>query len=344
MTPTKHAAAEYKPRLVHLFYLMALAGASLAFMGWVGLVFSGIVLCGWLYVFAHPGHRGWAFLHMVFVVPIVSCVVGLPLIPPLTQGRSEARMMSCSNNLKVLAIGVAQYHVDYDALPPAVVLDDNGTPMHSWRALLWPYLWEEQYGPTYDMSVAWDAPKNRPLHTLPIDDLLCPAYNGTAALTTYYAVTGERTLWPADRSINLHTIPEDARATTIMLIEDHSQQAVWCEPVDLTLDEAIDRLSSEKLTGPHFHPKTPGRWHVVAMANRRVTHIRHGLDRETLLVLFDPHADPAAKKAAFRCATWTPPRREVGWIQVFAFLIVAALPVWWVPNRKRETTSQYKNG
>jgi len=336
-TSSGKAYREFKPRLVHLFYLMALIGASLAAMGWRGLVFGGLVLCGWLYVFAHPGHRGWAFLHMVFVVPIVSCVIGVAIMPPLLQGRSASRAMSCSNSLKQLALGIHQYHDDYQALPPAVVLDDNGTPIHSWRALLWPYLWEEQYGPTYDTSAPWDAPENRPLHTLPIDGLLCPEYNGTAAISTYYAVTGERTLWPADRSIDLSTIPEDARATTILLIEDHSMQAIWCEPVDLTLDEAIDRLSSAKIEGPHFHRKTPGGRHVVAMANGRVTHIGHGLDQETLLLLLDPHADPAAKKAAFERATRTPPPPEIGWIQLLAFLFVAAMPVWWVPDRKRET-------
>ena len=62
-------------------------------------------------------HSGFTLLEMLIVVGVIGVLVGM-LLPAVQAAREAARRMSCSNNLRQTALGVAQYHDAFQILPP----------------------------------------------------------------------------------------------------------------------------------------------------------------------------------------------------------------------------------
>ena len=54
--------------------------------------------------------------------------------------------IECMTNMQMIVLAMLLYHEDHGTLPPAFTVDANGTPLHSWRVLLLPYLgYDELY-------------------------------------------------------------------------------------------------------------------------------------------------------------------------------------------------------
>src|SRR5262245_52729538 len=77
------------------------------------------------------------------VVGIVGILLSLPavlLVPAVLKVRDAATRVQSSNNLKMIGIGMHNYHSNWGRFPPAVVYDGQGKPLYSWRVLLLPYV------------------------------------------------------------------------------------------------------------------------------------------------------------------------------------------------------------
>jgi hypothetical protein len=194
-------------------------------------------------------------------------VCGALLVTAIRDAREAARSSQCSGKLKQLGLALENYYQLNGAYPPAYVVDAEGQPMHSWRALLLFSILDGKRT-DYDFEEPWNSPKNLRFAELnpelamwfhcPSDDSAHPEW------TSYVAMTGAETLWPGQEVVKLDNAAKERG--TILLIELHQSGIHWLEPRDITAKEIESWSQREKLNHPEgFHFVTSGD-HVGTLA------------------------------------------------------------------------------
>jgi prepilin-type processing-associated H-X9-DG protein len=136
--------------------------------------------------------------------------------------------------------------------PPAYVADAKGTPIHSWRAILLPYLVPKHKAYFHDEP--WDGVNNQVLGMIS-PEIYCDPRLSTTAPTNIVLVVGPGTLWPDGRNPKSpRTIlrPEE----TIIGLEIKSNGVPWTSPTDLTALEILKTVKAEGLAA--FSPYSDG--------------------------------------------------------------------------------------
>lgn len=186
----------------------------------------------------------------------------LALLLPSGHSRSGGMRPQCLNNLHTVVIALHNYQKQYGSLPPACVKDAEGRPMHSWRALLLPFLDRQDIAEIYRFDEPWDGPNNRKLHDIQLDVFHCPEEGGRMTDTSYFAVTGPGTIWGDDAPLDWSESESwDGVSQTIMLVEMTNAGIHWLEPRDLPLSRIAPTVNSK--TGRGISSRHPG---VAAVA------------------------------------------------------------------------------
>lgn len=178
------------------------------------------------------------WIALAFAIMVVVLCLGMP---PFNETRGQARFSQCRVNLKQIALALHNYHDTYGTFPPAYVAGPDGEPWHSWRALLLPFLDQSAFYEQYRFDEPWNGPNNSELAgQLPRGHpfYFCPADDAAnrEGITSYVAVVGAGTLWPADgSSLSLDDIA-DGQNRTIHVVETTDSGIHWMEPRDLSLD------------------------------------------------------------------------------------------------------------
>ncbi|WP_417746235.1 DUF1559 domain-containing protein [Rosistilla oblonga] len=179
-------------------------------------------------------------------------LVGL-LLPAVQAAREAARRMSCSNNLKQLALAVHNYHSVYKKLPSNIV-DKQGKPLLSWRVALLPYLEQNELYSQFRLDEPWNSAHNLPLAERMPALFACPSGPQLPGKTAYQIPLGENLSMLSDNPLLFRDII-DGTSNTVMMVETSPELAVdWTAPEDWTYD-ANDPLGG--LGGHH-----PGGFHV----------------------------------------------------------------------------------
>jgi prepilin-type N-terminal cleavage/methylation domain-containing protein/prepilin-type processing-associated H-X9-DG protein len=84
--------------------------------------------------------QGFTLVELLVVIAIIGLLVGL-LLPAVQAARESARRSSCNNNIRQLALAVANYHDAKNAFPTEGA--GNGFSNFSWLCYVLPYM-EEQ--------------------------------------------------------------------------------------------------------------------------------------------------------------------------------------------------------
>ncbi|QDS89441.1 hypothetical protein EC9_36410 [Rosistilla ulvae] len=182
-------------------------------------------------------------------------LVGL-LLPAVQAAREAARRMSCSNNLKQLALAVHNYHDTHKKLPSNIV-DKQGKPLLSWRVALLPYLEQNELYSQFRLDEPWNSPHNLPLAERMPALFACPSGPQVPGKTAYQVPLGKGLSMLSDNPLRFRDII-DGTSNTVMFVETSPELAVdWTAPEDWTYD-ANDPLGG--LGGHH-----PGGFHVAML-------------------------------------------------------------------------------
>jgi prepilin-type processing-associated H-X9-DG protein len=197
-------------------------------------------------------------LILLAALVIVDCVgMLLSLLLPAVQARREAaRRSQCVNNLKQIGLAMLNYHNTYECLPPAVITDEDGQPMRSWRIAVLPFLESTSLYDQYDFSEPWEGPNNRALHSARPPTYLCPSDTSAGPFdTSYVMIVGKGTVGGVpNEAVRLRDIT-DGTPITILAIEVAASGINWLEPRDMTVEEAVAYITNPAASGSRYaHP------------------------------------------------------------------------------------------
>lgn len=187
-----------------------------------------------------PGGGGsGAAVSVVAILAIVGvvgfCGVGVLialLLPAVQAAREAARRMSCSNNMKQIALAMHNYYDVHGSLPPAYLADKDGKPMHSWRVLILPYMQEQNLYDQYNFDEPWDSPNNLRVAEMMPRVYQCPSDPVMGTTTDYMVIVGKETPFDGAKPSKFDEI-SDGTSNTIMVIEVKGSNVKWTEPKDI---------------------------------------------------------------------------------------------------------------
>lgn len=224
-------------RLSTLLVLFAFFASSVGAFGPWGMLFSCCFLA--LLVSIARARRGGGLGCLRAALLLGGGV--LLLVPLINPVREAARRSWCCSYLKQIGMALHNYADRYGCLPPAVVRDKSGRPMHSWRVLILPFIGAAHLASQYDWNEPWDGPHNRLLADKMPETYRCPSRprgSDKPFLTQYVVVTGPGTIWPPEGAGSFRNVP-DGLSHTLLVVEWADSDIHWMEPRDLSLEDLL---------------------------------------------------------------------------------------------------------
>jgi prepilin-type processing-associated H-X9-DG protein len=166
---------------------------------------------------------------VLVVVGIVLALVA-PAIRFPSRGSTRAQ---CINNLKQIGIALLSYESKHGTFPPAYTVDANGKRLHSWRALILPFMEQKALYESIDFSKPWDDPVNRTAFERDLRCYQCPAADCPECHTNYFVVVGPDGMFNGAESRKFGDVT-DKQETVLLAIEAEATRRVhWMSPDDL---------------------------------------------------------------------------------------------------------------
>lgn len=176
------------------------------------------------------------------------------ICPAVVQIQEAGHRTVCRNNLRQIALGMLCYESVHGRLPIGIETTAAGTPCHSWRVQVAPFLESAQQ--FYDRKHAWDSKVNARLYnetaviatdkgggnprSIVLDP--CPDWfwcwccpSDSKKRVNYAVVVGDETAFPLNRSVTFKEI-SDGLENTILVVETLCGSSVWIEPRDIQFD------------------------------------------------------------------------------------------------------------
>ncbi|MCL2005332.1 MAG: DUF1559 domain-containing protein [Planctomycetaceae bacterium] len=123
-----------------------------------------------------------------FTAPALGVVTAL-FLPAVQASRGADQRSQCMNNIKHIALALHTYHDIHNAFPPLYTVDDDGSPLHSWRVLILPLLGEEDLYWQLRLDEPWNSEHNSQFHGAMPSVFRCPSNpNGGSS---YVVIDGE---------------------------------------------------------------------------------------------------------------------------------------------------------
>ena len=112
---------------------------------------------------------GFTLVELLVVIAIIGVLVAL-LLPAVQAAREAARRMSCSNNLKQLALGMHNYHDTHGKLPYAAAHWGYG----GWVKMTLPFIEQRAIWEKWDHTIVYSTQPNLDLCRIQLKSHMCP--------------------------------------------------------------------------------------------------------------------------------------------------------------------------
>ena len=267
---------------VPLFVLLGFLYSFFALWSLIVLPFLLVIFCAVLDAAAWKEGNQVRFKTMLISLAILySCLLFMSLLMSVYMDRETARRAQCAYHMKQIALAFHNYHGTHGHFPPAYTVDEHGNPLHSWRVLILPYLYQNALYEKIRMDEPWDSEHNRQFHDKVPDIFQCPSAPRKpvpAPSGTFYSIiygaetpfTGSQPTKFEDVSIGL---PD-----TILLVERRTP-VNWMDPSrEIPFETAIKEINVDALGISSYHPGGVN----VALGDGSVRFITDSIDHETL--------------------------------------------------------------
>lgn len=147
---------------------------------------------------------------------------------------ADSPHQTCQSQMQQLAAAMLAYEESHGTLPPSYQADEKGTPLHSWRVLVLPYLGYDSLYKRFHLDEPWDSEHNKKLIVEMPPVFGCPADKAGQGFgePSYMVISGSGLVFDKDQTTKSTDIP-DGPANTILLVEVADSQVPWTQPVDV---------------------------------------------------------------------------------------------------------------
>ncbi|MGA2620694.1 MAG: DUF1559 domain-containing protein [Thermoguttaceae bacterium] len=174
------------------------------------------------------------------VVPAVVLVtLGGTLVIAVRHAAWEARRSNTYSRLYFARHVLRNYESSHGTLPPLCLRDSLGKPIHSWRALILPFLEIESLR-RLDLSQPWNSDYNRKIiDSVPLSDWRCFSGEWPAeqppATTHLLGYIGPQSIWETTTGKPKGTTQDHPGAILLICVPESDIHPL--QPVDITEDE-----------------------------------------------------------------------------------------------------------
>lgn len=134
----------------------------------------------------------------------------------------------CADRMRRITLAMLLYERDHETLPPAFTVDEEGTPLHSWRVVLLPYLGQQELYNKIRLDEPWDSDDNRQFHKEAVVFYQCPSAELPPGQTTYAVVIGPD--MPFEGADGKALSDLDSNGTDTILVIEQAEPGCWMNP------------------------------------------------------------------------------------------------------------------
>lgn len=183
-------------------------------------------------------------IFVIFAAVLLVAAAVAMLLPSVRSGPPLPRVR-CMNSIRLAALGILEYKKNNGHFPPPFTTDPSGNRLHSWRALILPYIEERELCALIDFEKPWNHPSNAKAASMMPDAYRCAADKSDDNSTSFLAVLDPNTIWSIADNRSLRDLrasgrlTEDALDRSCMLVESRLFRCHWMAPTDVTLDQLL---------------------------------------------------------------------------------------------------------